>query len=195
MKLILENWRKYLKEEEDLATTVPRKGKKIKAAKSEPMPVEKLLPTFFEVLLKDPETFDLVPEEVKGKSFEEIKNQAHFADFMKDMKEEIGDLLASFSNIPGISKYLKDGYDRKNFLKFIQELPDEEKSHVLTSIAAMSEKFSSGTVALIATAPNEIKVYACLFNNGIDPKNILDEEFHKCRVEAGVSIEEGLQKI
>ena len=215
MKLILENWRKYL-EEEELGATAPRKGRKLKRGVSEPMPVDELLPTFFEALMMDPETFDLVPKEAKGKSFEEIKSRADFADFVKDMKDEIGSLLASFSNLPIIKDYLKDGYDRKNFLRFVLELPEKEKSHVLTSIAAMSAKFSSGTIPLLSTAANEIMVYSCLFDAGINPKDVPDKDipkeaaeedktlgarlkamkgaFTKCREETEVRIEEDLQK-
>jgi len=161
-------------------------------------------------------TFDLVPEEVKDRSFEEIKGRAVFADFVKDMKDEIGDLLAGFSNLPVIKDYLKDGYDRKNFLRFVSQLPEKEKSHVLTSIAAMSSKFSSGTIPLLSTAANEIMVYSCLFGAGVDPKDVSDKDipkeaadkdeglnvqrsamraaFIKCRRETKVKIEEGLDK-
>ena len=193
MKLIMENWRRYLKEG-DLAATAPRKGKKVKRGLAEPMPIDKLLPTFFEVLLDDPETFDLVPEEIEDKSFEEIEKRARFADFIKDMKEEIEGLLAGFSNLPVINKYLKDGYDRKNFLKFILELPDEKKEAVLKAIGTISDKFSSGSVGLMTMAPNEIKLYACLFQSGADPADILEDEFSQCRKETKVGIEESLDK-
>lgn len=195
MKLLFENWRRYLKEE-DLADTVPRKGKRIKTAETEPMPVEKLLPAFFEVLLEDPETFNLVPEETKDKSFEEINQRPYFEDFIKDMKEEIGSLLAGFSNLPVVKDYLKDGYDRKNFLKFAAELPDDKRKAVLKSIGVMSDKFSDAAdaVGLMVTAPNEIKLYSCLYQSGADPANISSEEFIKCREEADVRIEEDLQK-
>ena len=196
MKLILENWRSFLKE--DLAATVPRKGKKIKATpwKSEPMPIDKLLPSFFEVLMEDPETFDLVPEEAKGKSFQEIKGGEYFTEFVQDMKNEIESLLASFSNLPVINKYLKDGYDRNSFLKFAVELPEDKKKAVLKSIGVMSDKFSDAAdaVGLMVTAPNEIKLYACLFQSGADPQYILNEEFSKCRRETMVGIEEDIYK-
>ena len=71
------------------------------------MPIDKLLPSFFEVLMEDPETFDLVPEEVKGKSFEEIKGGEDFTEFVQDMKKEIESLLAAFSNLPMIKQIFK----------------------------------------------------------------------------------------
>ena len=58
----------------------------------------------------------------------------------------------------------------------------------------MSDRLSSGSVALISTAPNEIKLYACLFRSGVDPANILEDEFAKCRRETMVRIEEKLDK-
>tara|TARA_B100001123_G_scaffold395391_1_gene476926 strand:- start:487 stop:1074 length:588 start_codon:yes stop_codon:yes gene_type:complete len=193
MKLILESWRKYLKE--GLTATVPRKGKKIRTVVSEPMPIDNLLPSLFEVLIEDPETFDLVPEEVRGKSFKEIKDRAYFSEFVEEMKSEIESLLAGFSNLPVINRYLKDGYDRKNFLKFVAELPENKKRAVLKSLAVMSDKFSdaAGAVGLMVTAPNEIKLYSCLYQHGADPASISSEEFSKCREEAQVRIEEDLQ--
>tara|TARA_R100000008_G_C3580447_1_gene168139 strand:+ start:316 stop:894 length:579 start_codon:yes stop_codon:yes gene_type:complete len=192
MKQLLENWRKYLNEE--LAATAPRKGRGIKRGAAEPMPIDQLLPVFFKVMLDDPETFDLVPKEAAGKSFEEIKGRAFFADFVDDIKNEIESLLAGFSLLPIIKDYLKDGYDRKAFLRFVQELPDEKKEAVLKAIGAMSDKFSTGSVGLMSMAPNEIKLYACLFRSGVDPANILEDEYAKCRRETMVRIEEKLDK-
>ena len=186
MKLILENWRTYLNEE--LAATTPRKGRGIKRGTVKPMPIDQLLPVFFKVLLDDPETFDLLPAEITDKSFEEIKGRPVFIDFIDDMKREIEELLAALSRFPVIKDYLKDGYDRKAFLRFVQELPENK------AIGAMSDRLSSGSVALISTAPNEIKLYACLFRSGVDPANILEDEFAKCRRETMVRIEEKLDK-
>ena len=112
------------------------------------------------------------------------------------MKKEIESLLAAFSNLPMINKYLKDGYDRNNFLKFAVELPEDKKKAVLKSIGVMSDKFSDAAdaVGLMVPAPNEIKLYACLFQSGADPQYIFSEEFSKCRRETMVGIEEDIDK-
>ena len=194
MKLILENWRKYINEEE-LAATVPRGGKRIeKGEEKEPMPVKELLPTFFKVLQDDPETFDTVQEKIADKTFEEIKEED--SEFIETMEKEIGDLIEGFSRLKFTKDYLRDGIDRKNFLKFVNRLPDEKKEAVLKAVGVMSNEYSENpTFALMGTAPNEIRVYSCLFKTeDVDPENITDEQFAKCRKETKVPIEEDLDK-
>jgi len=194
MKLILENWRKYINEEE-LAATVPRGGKRIDKGKAEePMPVKELLPTFFKVLQDDDETFDAVKEKIAGKTFEEIKEED--PEFIETMEKEIGDLILGFSRLKYTKNYLRDGIDRKNFLKFVNRLPDEKKEAVLKAVAVMSNEYSENpTFALMGTAPNEIRVYSCLFKTeGVDPENITKEQLAKCREKTNVRIEEDLDK-
>jgi hypothetical protein len=194
MKLILENWRRYINEEE-LAATAPRVGKRIERGRTEePIPVKKLLPTFFKVLQDDPETFDTVQEKIAGKTFEEIKEED--PKFIKDMEEEINDLIEGFSRLQFTKNYLRDGIDRKNFLKFVNRLPDEKKEAVLKAVGVMSNKYSRDpTFSLMGAAPNEIRVYSCLFKTeGVNAENITDEQFAKCRKETEVPIEEDLDK-
>ena len=118
MKLLFENWRRFIKEE--ITATRPRpsrarRGLDRTRAVSKSKAASRLAHSFFKVLLDDPETFDQVPEVV------------NFADFKKDIEEEIENIIVSFSKLGDIA-LPAHGPSREEFLEYIEGLPSKEKT-------------------------------------------------------------------
>ena len=203
MKLLLENWRKYLKEEAD--TAVAKKGalhrtpeeeaerKRREAAWLKTLGVAKdntiktlpadLMPTLYKVIVGDKETFSKVHEkydidELKNKSYEEIKYDAAYKDFLEEMLHEPVKVLKSIGHYGEIKKG-----EYKDFFDFVLKLPEEQRVHVLTALAVYSDKWSAdNAVGLLVFGIDQIKIYGCLFRErNPGAFKVKPEDYKYCR--------------
>tara|TARA_R110002110_G_scaffold230176_1_gene445845 strand:- start:273 stop:908 length:636 start_codon:yes stop_codon:yes gene_type:complete len=191
MKLILENWRKFLKEEE--AHTVPAKrGALMRAPEDEErqkqeklsVPAE-LLPTLFKVFVGDPETFSLIHdkydlEDLKDKDFDEVKHNKEYKELVQQMLYEPVKTLTAIGHYGEIKK---EHY--KDFFDFVLKLPEEERVHVLTALAIYSDKWThADIIGLLAYAREQIKLYGCLFHERHPGSFTVDpDDYRHCRGE------------
>ena len=184
MKLILENWRRFLSEE--MATAVAKKGarqrtpeeeadrkrredswlKTLGVAKDETiktMPAD-LMPTLYKVIIGDKETFSKVHEkynidDLKKMSYEEAKYNSDYKEFFEEMLHEPVSVLKNIGHYGGIKKG-----EYKEFFDFVLKLPEEQRIHVLTALAVYSDKWSAeDAIGLLVFGTDQIKIYGCLF--------------------------------
>jgi hypothetical protein len=120
MKLLFENWRKYLKEQDTNTVPVKESGelpwltKKKKQRRKEEfsLPAE-LLPTLFKVFVGDPETFSLIDlEDLKNKDFEEVRHDKKYTLLLQQMLDEPIKTLIAIGHYGKIKKeHYKDFFD------------------------------------------------------------------------------------
>ena len=173
MKLILENWRSFL-EEEEARTAQAKRGIRRKTPEQErelrskqkriSLPAE-LMPTLFKVFIGDPETFSLIHDkydlgELKGKEYDEIKYDKKYDELTDQMFSEPAKTLQAVGHY---GKIKKEHY--KDFFDFVLKLPEEKRVHVLTALAIYSDKWTKADlVGLLAYGREQIEIYGCLFH-------------------------------
>ena len=203
MKLLFENWRKYLKE--DAGTAVAKKGARRRTPEEEAdrkrretswlktlgvtkddtiktLPAD-LMPVLYKVLVGDKETFSKVHEkydidELKNKSYEEIKYDKQYRDLIEEMLREPVEMLKQIGHYGQIKKG-----EYKDFFDFVLKLPEHQRIHVLTALSVYSDKWTAAdAVGLLAFGIDQIIIYGCLFrerNPGafkVEPK-----DYEHCR--------------
>tara|TARA_R110000744_G_scaffold277691_2_gene390037 strand:+ start:75 stop:788 length:714 start_codon:yes stop_codon:yes gene_type:complete len=187
MKLILENWRKYLKEA-DTRTAPAKKGAISRAGQRRgvldrrlSVPAE-LLPTLFDVFIGDPETFSIIHDkydlaDLKNKDFEEVKHDKKYDELTDQMLYEPIKTLQAIGHYGNIKKeHFED------FLNFVLKLPEEEKVHVLTALAIYSDKWTKADIiGLLAFEAEQIKLYGCLFHKRSVGSRVSPSDYHYCR--------------
>tara|TARA_Y100000593_G_scaffold90198_1_gene176062 strand:+ start:1026 stop:1748 length:723 start_codon:yes stop_codon:yes gene_type:complete len=190
MKLIFENWRKYIKEE--TRTAPAKRGARRKTPEEEKglrqkqkrfsLPAD-LMPTLFEVLVGDPETFSLIHkkynlDELKEKDYEEVKYDKKYDELLEEMLYEPIKVLRAIGHYGNIKK---EHY--KDFFDFVLKLPEEKRVHVLTALAIYSDKWTrADIIGLLAYATEQIKLYGCLFHER-NPASFkaTASDYHHCR--------------
>ena len=191
MKLIFENWRKYLKEEE-AQTVAAKTGARLKTPEQEKelrhkqkrfsLPAE-LMPTLFRVFVGDPETFSLIHnkydlEKLKEKEYEEIKYDKEYDELIEEMLYEPIKTLKAIGHYGNIKE---EHYE--DFFDFVLKLPEKERIHVLTAMAIYSDKWTQADIiGLLAFAREQITLYGCLFHER-NPASfrVASSDYHHCR--------------
>jgi len=193
MKLLLENWRKYIKEVDDV-TMPAKKGAKAKTPEQEKgleyqkqlekfsLPAE-LLPTLYKVFIGDVETFSLIHNKydlksLENKEFEEIKHDRKYGELIQQMLYEP---IKTLDAIGHYGKVKKEHY--KDFFDFVYKLPEEERVHVLTALAIYSDKWTrADIVGLLSFAREQLEIYGCLFHKGMGQGwKISSDDYRTCR--------------
>ena len=173
MKLILENWRKFIAEEE-ARTAVAKKSARRKTPEQEKELKRKqkrfslpsdLMPTLFKVFTGDPETFSLIDEKydlekLKEKDYDEIKYDKEYEELTEQMLYEP---IKSLQAIGHYGDIKKEHYE--DFFDFVLKLPEDQKVHVLTALAIYSDKWTKADIiGLLTYGVEQIKIYGCLFH-------------------------------
>jgi hypothetical protein len=191
MKLIFENWRRFMAEQV-AGTVVAKKGARSKAPENvfgvskddtiKTLPAE-LMPILYDVIVGDKETFSKIDEkydidELKNKSYEEIKHDAKYKDLIEEMLHEPVEMLKAVGHYGQIKKG-----EYKDFFDFVLKLPEEQRIHVLTALAVYSEKWTDDdAIGLIVFGIDQIKIYGCLFHER-NPGSfkVKPEDYKHCR--------------
>ncbi len=185
MKLIFENWRRFMAEQVD-STVIAKKGAIRKSPPKDEtiktLPAE-LMPTLFDVIIGDKETFSKIDErydidELKKKSYEEIKHDDQYQELVEEMLHEPVEVLKAIGHYGQIKKG-----DYKDFFDFVLKLPEEQRVHVLTALAVYSEKWTTDDViGLLVFGIDQIKIYGCLFNERHPGSfKVEPEDYKHCR--------------
>ena len=206
----MENWRKFLNEEE-LASTAPgKRGARTSPARQEKggdSSLENLIEPFH-ALATNSETFDEYSDQ-KEKISTELQKALHwFIDVAKqdlnfyerikkkkgddwleargpDVKEKAPEGIWDKELATTIAS-LEDRDKKKQFWEFINTLPDKKREHTLTAIGVKTNFVSGfGSWGLLHNPQNQLALYVCAMEKG----NPLDEGLKKCRNELMIKVE------
>jgi|3_EtaG_2_1085321.scaffolds.fasta_scaffold23474_3 hypothetical protein len=210
MKLLMENWRKFLNEEE-LAPTAPgKRGARTSPARQEKggeSPLEKLIEPFHALATKS-ETFDEYDDQKEKISTELQKALQWFIDvakqdldFYERIKKKKGDdWLETYGadvkekapegvwnkELAATIASLEDRDKKKQFWEFINALPDKKREHTLTAIGVKTNFVSGfGSWGLLHNPQNQVALYVCTMEKG----GTLEDGLKKCRNELMIRVE------
>tara|TARA_R110000824_G_scaffold101711_2_gene241578 strand:- start:287 stop:886 length:600 start_codon:yes stop_codon:yes gene_type:complete len=173
MKLLFENWRNFIVEEETrtaaakrgIRRKTPEQEKELRLKQKRLSVPANLMPTLFKVFIGDPETFSLIHdkydlEKLKTKDYDEIKYDKEYGELADQMLHEPVKTLQTIGHYGGIKKeHFED------FFNFVLKLPEEQRVHVLTALAIYSDKWTKADlVGLLAYGKEQIEIYGCLFH-------------------------------
>ena len=209
MKVLFENWRKYLGEE--LATTAPgKKGVRANPThqnKIEDYPLKKLIEPFH-TLAMNSETFDEYEGQKEKISSELQKALQWFIDVAKQdlsfydriEKKKGDDWLEVYGagvkeeppqgiwnkELVSVIAGLEDSEKKKQFWEFIAQLPVDKRDHTLTALGVKTDFVSGyGSWGLQGSNHNQIGLYACAMEKG----GSLSDALKKCRRQLMIKVE------
>jgi len=209
MKLLFENWRKYLNEE--LAATEPgKKGARRvmrRPSKSEYSPLENLIEPFH-ALATSSQTFDEYEGQKEKISSELQKALQWFIDVAKQdlsfydriEKKKGDDWLEVYGagvkeeppqgvwnkELASVIASLESPEKKKQFWEFIAQLPVDKRDHTLTALGVKTGFVSGyGSWGLQARHQNQIGLYTC----AMQKSGSLFDALKKCRGELMIRVE------